>query len=98
MTKKRIVIFPIPAQKRVIFLLVVLLILMLFPFLEMISTALKSRTELLAFPPQWLPKSLQFMNFLSVWVYVPFGRVNDMGTRRYCVILLPFLIQDIRPR
>lgn len=74
MTKKRIVIFPFPAQKRVICLLVALLILMLFPFLEMISTALKSRTELLAFPPQWLPKSLQFMNFLSVWVYVPFGR------------------------
>ena len=74
MTKKRIVIFPIPAQKRMIFLLVALLILMLFPFLEMVSTALKSRIELLAFPPRWLPKSLQFMNFLSVWVYVPFGR------------------------
>lgn len=52
----------------------VVLAVMLFPFLEMLSTALKATPNLFAYPPTWLPEQLRWSNFVEVWSYVPLAR------------------------
>jgi multiple sugar transport system permease protein len=50
------------------------LVLTLFPFAVMISTALKPTAEVLSFPPRWLPSRLAWENFAAMW------RATDLGT------------------
>ena len=43
------------------------------PLIWMLSTALKTTKEIFIFPPQWLPKVLQWRNFYEGWfTYLPF--------------------------
>ncbi|MEH2137511.1 carbohydrate ABC transporter permease [Nostoc sp.] len=50
-------------------------LLMLFPLLWLVSTALKSPTEnILQSPPQLLPSQPTLNNFVSVWNSLPFGQ------------------------
>lgn len=56
------------------FLLLVGAILMIMPFLWMVSSALKSPAELLAWPPNLIPDSLTLQNFREVFNSAPFGR------------------------
>ncbi len=46
----------------------------LFPFVVMISTALKPTAEVLSFPPHWLPTRLAWGNFVDMW------HATDLGT------------------
>ena len=39
----------------------------LIPFAWMISTSLKQRFEVFIYPPKWIPESLQWDNYLSLW-------------------------------
>jgi len=48
-------------------LTIVLLLFLLFPFFAMISTMLKSSTEVYASPPTWIPKDIHLGNFITVW-------------------------------
>lgn len=52
----------------------VLLSLMLFPFFEMLSTALKTKADIAAWPSTWIPGETMWRNFVDVWSYVPLGR------------------------
>ncbi|HQZ11862.1 MAG TPA: carbohydrate ABC transporter permease [Devosia sp.] len=52
------------------FLCIVLAVL-LFPFVELISTALKTRQDLALFPPVWFPPNPAWANFIDVWSIVP---------------------------
>lgn len=52
-------------------LLWIVLVVILFPFGEMISTALKSQPDLALYPPVWFPSIPQFGNFIEVWSEVP---------------------------
>ncbi|MGB7085934.1 MAG: carbohydrate ABC transporter permease, partial [Phormidesmis sp.] len=50
-------------------------LIMLLPLLWLVSTAFKGPTEnLFQFPPQFLPQSPTFGNFIKVWQTNPFGR------------------------
>ena len=50
-------------------------IIMLFPLLWLISTALKSPNEdIFKFPPQLLPSQPTLQNFVEVWQTNPFGQ------------------------
>lgn len=50
-------------------------IVMLFPLLWLVSTALKSPTEdIFVFPPQLLPSQPTLENFIKVWQTNPFGQ------------------------
>mgnify|MGYP001507271827 CR=1 FL=1 len=50
-------------------------IIMLFPLLWLISTALKSKSEnIFEFPPQLLPSQPTLENFIKVWQTNPFGQ------------------------
>ncbi len=50
-----------------------LIVLALFPFAVMLSTALKPTTEVTAYPPRWLPSRLAWENFIDMWQTVDFG-------------------------
>ena len=50
-----------------------LLVVALFPFAVMLSTALKPLSEVTAFPPRWLPSRLDWQNFVDMWTTVDFG-------------------------
>lgn len=49
-------------------------LVMIAPFLWMVSTALKGESEIYIYPPRWLPSELHWENFAHVWRTVPFGR------------------------
>lgn len=46
----------------------------LFPFLWMISTSLKSDTQVLIYPPLWVPSPPIWSNYAEVLKLLPFGR------------------------
>ena len=47
------------------------LVVLLFPFVEMISTALKSKPALSEYPPVWFPAAPVFGNFVELWSAIP---------------------------
>lgn len=65
------------ARLKTIFIYLVLgaiAIIMLFPLIWLVSTSFKSATEnIFQFPPQLIPKSPTFQNFITVWKTNPFG-------------------------
>jgi multiple sugar transport system permease protein len=50
-----------------------MLLLVIFPFAVMLSTALKPIDEVLAYPPRWLPTRLAWENFADMWLAADFG-------------------------
>lgn len=49
-------------------------LLMIVPFLWMVTTSLKGQQEVFIYPPSLLPAELHWENFAHVWQAVPFGR------------------------
>lgn len=49
-------------------------VIMLMPYAWMLSTSLKPQNEVFAYPPQWLPSTLQWQNYAQAWASAPFGR------------------------
>jgi len=58
-----------PAIKKIAFTLVLFLlgILMILPFLWMISTSIKTPLEVFAFPVQWIPDKIVLEHHIKVW-------------------------------
>jgi multiple sugar transport system permease protein len=50
-----------------------LIAVILFPFAVMLSTALKPDSEVLQFPPRWLPRHIDWGNFAAMWKAAHFG-------------------------
>ncbi|MCX5579305.1 carbohydrate ABC transporter permease [Kaistia terrae] len=44
-----------------------LVIVILFPFAVMVSTAVKPRVEVLMYPPRWFPSEIRLQNFVDMW-------------------------------
>lgn len=58
----------IAAQKTGIYIgITIITLLLVFPFLWMVCTALKDRSEMFASVPTFLPKTLTFENFRAMW-------------------------------
>jgi multiple sugar transport system permease protein len=51
-----------------------LLVVILLPFAVMLSTALKPRTEVIAWPPTWIPHHVAWRNFVDMWTAIGFGQ------------------------
>jgi len=47
------------------------LVVILYPFVEMVSTALKSKPALSDYPPVWFPAEPVFRNFIDLWSAIP---------------------------
>ena len=50
-----------------------LVLVILFPFAVMVTTALKPASEVFRFPPTWLPTRLAWSNFPEMWRLTQFG-------------------------
>ena len=48
-------------------------VVMMFPFIWMLLTSLKSLPEAISIPPQWMPKSFHWENYKHSWELVPFA-------------------------
>ncbi|MBV8377792.1 MAG: carbohydrate ABC transporter permease [Verrucomicrobia bacterium] len=59
--------------------MILLAALWLFPFLWMLSTALKPNAEVFQFPPRLFGSSVEWSNFPAAWNFVPFGRFMFNG-------------------
>ena len=61
-------------------ILIAVSITMLFPFLWMISTSLKSKMDAQVFPPQWIPNPIITDAYVDVWKVAPLlsGMVNSL--------------------
>jgi len=55
-------------------LLILLSMIILIPVFWMLSTALKSDSEVFLFPPVWIPENLHWNNFSRAFAFLPFGR------------------------
>lgn len=44
-----------------------LVVVILFPFAVMVSTAVKPRVEVLMYPPSWFPSEIRLQNFVDMW-------------------------------
>ncbi len=44
------------------------------PFLWMVLTSIKPITEILVYPPRWLPETFKFENYVNAFRAAPFGR------------------------
>ena len=66
--------------------------IMILPFLWMLSTSFKLPTEVLSWPPKFLPKVITFQNYSQVFITAPFHRffINSilMSTASTCSIII----------
>jgi multiple sugar transport system permease protein len=53
--------------------LVVIAVIMLVPFFWLVSSSLKTQTEIFAYPPQWLPNPIRWENYAEALTIQPFG-------------------------
>jgi ABC-type glycerol-3-phosphate transport system permease component len=53
-------------------LLTGVMLILIVPFLWILSTSLKGNEQIFIIPPQWIPKSLQWNNYLEVFKRIPF--------------------------
>jgi multiple sugar transport system permease protein len=51
-----------------------LVVLILFPYAVMISTAIKPGAEVMSFPPRWFGSRIELGNFVEMWREVAFGQ------------------------
>lgn len=49
-------------------------IIMMLPFLWMVSASLKGLDEIYAFPPRFIPEQILWHNYVDAWRTLPFGR------------------------
>ncbi|TFH07147.1 MAG: carbohydrate ABC transporter permease, partial [Candidatus Atribacteria bacterium] len=47
---------------------------MLLPFFWMVTTSLKSSSEVMQMPPQWIPSTWLWSNYAKAWSVAPFAR------------------------
>lgn len=64
------------ARRSVLYWLVLspLVVVILFPYAVMISTAVKPGAEIMNFPPAWFGSRVQLSNFVEMWGKVGFGQ------------------------
>jgi multiple sugar transport system permease protein len=48
-------------------------LLMVMPFIWMLSTSLKAPGKTFVYPPQWIPNPVVFRNYANMWTALPFG-------------------------
>ena len=59
-------------------LLAPLLLLILFPFAVMLSTALKATPEVMSYPPHWIPRRWSLQGFRAIGGEIGIGLANSL--------------------
>lgn len=65
-------------------------VIMVLPFVWMFSTAFKPPTEVLSYPPQFIPKTWTVQNFIKVFDTAPFVRFffNSLSMSVFCTLMV----------
>jgi multiple sugar transport system permease protein len=58
----------------IIFFLIPMLLILIFPFLVMISTSFKTIQEVSQIPPSFIPKAPTLANFTEIWSIIPLAK------------------------
>jgi multiple sugar transport system permease protein len=53
--------------------LVVMAVIMLMPFVWLVSSSLKSQIQIFSYPPQWIPNPVHWENYINALTIKPFG-------------------------
>ena len=61
----------VPKSLSHLFMILISLI-MIVPFLWMLSTSFKLQEEVFQYPIQWIPQVFHFGNYVEVWTSIPF--------------------------
>src|SRR5699024_185645 len=79
-------IVPKSVFKRTLILLAAysLAIILLFPYLVMLITALKDKTVIYAIPPKLFPQNWAFENFINIWNEIPL--MNYLSNSLYIAV------------
>lgn len=56
-----------------IFALVFMALIMIAPFMWLVSSSLKSQVQIFQYPPQWIPDPVHPENYINALTYKPFG-------------------------
>ncbi|MEK3854914.1 carbohydrate ABC transporter permease [Cytobacillus sp. FSL H8-0458] len=68
------------------YLLIILMsVVMILPFIWMLSSSLKAETEIFGFPIKWIPETFRWENYTKVWTAVPF-HLYYLNTLKIAVI------------
>ena len=70
-------------------LLIGLAMLMLLPFIWMISASLKMDKDVFTFPIRWIPEIPQWSNFSKIWTTIPF--LNMFANTSKLTVIITFL-------
>jgi multiple sugar transport system permease protein len=62
-----------PGKILIYFILILLALIMLLPFVWMISASLKLDKDVFTFPIEWIPKNPRWQNYLDIWTEIPLG-------------------------
>lgn len=54
-------------------LLIAVAIMMLMPFVWLVTSSLKPQLQIFQYPPQWLPNPIRWENYVNALTYKPFG-------------------------
>ncbi len=54
-------------------LLIVMAIVMILPFIWLVSSSLKTQNQIFTYPPQWIPDPIQWENYTNALTIKPFG-------------------------
>ena len=76
----------ISAGKVIKYLVIILVsLMMVMPFVWMLSASLKAETEIFGFPIKWIPETFHWDNYTKVWTTVPF-HLYYLNTLKIAVI------------
>jgi ABC-type glycerol-3-phosphate transport system permease component len=67
-----------------------LVLVFALPFIWMLSTSLKTLPETMIFPPEWIPRSMEWGNYAQAWNSGPFFMYSE--------ITMPFVSVAVKQR
>ena len=71
-------------------ILILIAVVMIIPFLWMLSASIKSDREVFQMNPfVWIPANPKWDNYLKIWTKIPFGRF--VGNTVYLTLIVTFL-------
>jgi multiple sugar transport system permease protein len=54
-------------------LLIIMAVVMIMPFIWLVSSSLKAQIQIFSYPPQWIPNPIHFDNYVRALTIKPFG-------------------------
>ena len=73
-------------------ILILIAVVMIIPFLWMLSASIKSDREVFQMNPfVWIPANPKWDNYVKIWTKIPFGRF--VGNTVYLTLIVTFLQQ-----